>query len=77
MLDQAGLVRGARVERVVAALDSMHATYSPPGSDGRMRAVLGPSFQDLFVSGDIAVEFTFDTAGRLIARQVRERLTGP
>jgi hypothetical protein len=37
----------------------------------------GRSFNDLFVRGDITGRFRFDTAGRLVSRELREYLTGP
>ena len=77
VLDAAGLVPGVPVARVVTVLDSLHAVRAALRPDGTMGARIGPSFQDVFISGDIYAEFTFDSSGRLLSRHVKERLTGP
>ena len=77
MLDQAGLVRGVSIARVRGVLDSLHAGYAVRPSERTIAAVLGPSFEDFVISGDIYAEFAFDSTGHLISRLVKERLTGP
>ncbi len=76
-LDSAGIRSGASAAEVLAALDSLHATHSGVGRDGVLQVHLGRSFQDLFVRGDLFAHLQFDSTGRLVARQVREALTGP
>ena len=76
-LDSAGLTPGAPAARVLAALDSLGAAHAALEPGGGIRARLGPSFRDFFISGDLIAEFRFDSAGRLASREVREWLTGP
>ncbi|HET7552700.1 MAG TPA: hypothetical protein VFK04_15515 [Gemmatimonadaceae bacterium] len=76
-LGAAGVRPGVGAERVFAVLDSLRANYSALASDGVVTVSFGRSFSDLFVRGDIAGRFEFDTAGRLVSREVRENLTGP
>jgi hypothetical protein len=76
-LDSAGLTAGAPAARVLATLDSLHAPHTAPAADGIIRARLGRSFEDFFITGDLLAEFHFDSAGRLTSQNVREILTGP
>ncbi len=76
-LSTAGVRPGVSAERVFAVLDSLQASHSALASDGVVTVRFGRSFGDLFVHGDIAGRFEFDTAGRLVSREVRENLTGP
>jgi hypothetical protein len=76
-LSTAGVRPGVSAERLFAVLDSLQATHSALAPDGVVTVRFGRSFSDLFVRGDIAGTFRFDTAGRLVSRELKERLTGP
>ena len=76
-MDEAGLVQGASIARVRVVLDSLDATYAVRPRERTIAAVLGPSFEDFVISGDIYAEFAFDSSGHLLSRFVKERLTGP
>lgn len=75
-LNAAGVRPGVSAERVFAVLDSLQGNHSELAADGVVTVRFGRSFNDLFVHGDIAGTFRFDTAGRLVSRELEERLTG-
>jgi hypothetical protein len=77
VLDGSGVRPGASAERVLEVLDSLQATHSDFVAGGVVTVNFGRSFSDLFVGGAIAGRFQFDTAGRLVSRELEEYLTGP
>lgn len=76
-LSAAGVQPGVSTERVFAVFDSLQASHSALAPDGVVTVHFGRSFSDLFVHGEIAGTFRFDTADRLVSRELKERLTGP
>jgi hypothetical protein len=76
-LDAAGVSPGVKVSRVLAVLDSLGAIHSPLNADRTIGARIGRSFENGMIHGDIHATFRFDTTQRLVARSIREVLTGP